>query len=374
MRISSIWFALLLPACNAAGEPEFVIEDDVPLEDDVFVEVMDSGVPLDAGVVRPTDNGVVAPRDLGLPTDAGTRRDVGSPIDRGSPVDVGFAVDLGFPVDAGTSAARTTVVAGRRCITDGECFGPAGTLGCVSTIGGLVCTLGAGCDQGGVAQEEAECGGPFSTCLVYSTPNVGPQISLCTRACVPGARSEPAGACPSGAICTTNWLQLQTAQRETPGCLPYCATDADCAGALAGDASIMRCNARLGRCAVAPANLSLRPDGALCNPMLIQSTNVAQCRGTCFSLSTARPAEGLCGSFINVRTATGGCLDDAMMTPRGPAGDDLGVCIFHPCTNNAGCTGGAYCVYPEDTTGVRTDAMPYCAYRTTLQPNGIVGG
>ena len=94
-------------------------------------------------------------------------------------------------------------------------------------------------------------------------------------------------------------------------------------------------------CASAPVDMALRPDGALCNPMMVQSTGVEQCRGTCYSLSSARPAEGLCGSFINTRTATAGCADDAMMTPRGPAGDELGFCIIKECETNTDCTGGA---------------------------------
>ena len=60
------------------------------------------------------------------------------------------------------------------------------------------------------------------------------------------------------------------------------------------------------------------------------------------------------------------------MTPRQPAGDDLGLCIFRECETNADCADGAACVFPEDESGVRRDALPYCAYRTALQPNGIV--
>jgi len=377
MKRSVFWFALLLPACDAAGgDSIFVVEDDVPEEVDAGFAPIDTGVARDTGIVRPTDNGVV-PRDLGSPVDAGFPVDVGFLVDNGFERDVGFPVDVGFPRDAGfaletgVTPGRTTVIAGRRCTVDGDCFGAASALACVTTIGGNVCTVGAGCDQGSVAAEEAACGGRYATCLVYSTPATGPQISLCSRACVSGARTEATGACPASSICTTNWLQLQTAQTEAPGCLPFCTSDADCAGALAGDASVMRCNTRLGRCTTAPVNPALRADGSLCNPMMIQSTGVAQCRGTCFSLSTARPAEGLCGSFINVRTAPAGCTDDPMMTPRGPMGDELGVCIFRECTNNVGCTGGSYCVYPEDASGVRRDAVPYCAYRTTLQPSGI---
>ncbi|MBK6534236.1 MAG: hypothetical protein IPF99_33110 [Deltaproteobacteria bacterium] len=215
------------------------------------------------------------------------------------------------------------------------------------TTGGRVCTADAGCEQGTTAEEESQCGGRYSTCLVHSIARSGAQGSLCTRACVAGMRTEATGACPMGSICTTNWLQLEAGQVENPGCLPFCATDADCDGATAGDASLMRCNTRLGRCSPTPADLSLRPDGALCNPMAIRATGVGQCRGTCFSISAIRPTEGLCGSFINTRTATAGCPDDAMMSPRGPAGDEQGICIFRECEDNAGCAADAFCVFPR---------------------------
>jgi hypothetical protein len=155
----------------------------------------------------------------------------------------------------------------------------------------------------------------------------------------------------------------------TPGCLPHCTTDAHCAGVVLGDEGAARCNTRTGNCVNAVPAMTLRADGAPCNPMM----NVPQCRGICFSLSSMRPAEGLCGSYINLRT-TERCADFDLetMAPVVEMGDNLAVCIFRNCNTNAQCSDGLVCTFPEDTAGmVRNDLPPTCGYATRNQPNGI---
>jgi|GEM_PF-1060783 len=376
MKYNFVWLVFVLPACGAvavgpSGGPDAGV-----------VPAVDAGAPVDRGVALPIDAGVVTPGDVGVTRDAGfpVFPDAGFPFDRGVPTDnnvpfprdTGFFIDRGAPRDDGFRAdvatpTRAAVVAGRRCRDDESCFGSAADLSCIPTPGGSVCTGPEGCEQGTTAEEERQCGGRFSTCLIFGAVAVGESVSLCTRACVPGARTEATGACAAGSLCTTNWVQLRAGVTESPGCLAFCTADADCAG---GDPSIARCNTRLGRCGPAPSNPMLRPDGALCVPNA-GGSGVEQCRGVCFQISATRPEQGICGSFINTRVNPA-CADDPSMTPRQPAGDDLGICIFRDCETNADCADGAACVFPEDESGVRRDALPYCAYRTALQPNGIV--
>jgi hypothetical protein len=308
------------------------------------------------------------------PVDAGT-----TPLDMGvvatdRPAVTTDRVDAGTPAtdrpDAG--AARLQVVAGRRCTADEGCASTAVDLTCVSLNGGRVCTTANSCMQGATAVEEEQCGGRYSTCLHLGNTAAGQRLSFCTRQCVTGAQTEAAGACPASSVCTTNCLRLGMGQTEsTPGCSAFCTTDADCAGVVAGDAGLMRCNVRLGQCAAAPSNMALLPDGSRCNPMM-QTAGVAQCRGTCFSLSAMRPTEGLCGSLVNLR-ATQECADDPMVAARGVMGDELGLCLFRSCANNSECSGGLVCVRPETMGAVRQDIDPSCGYSTTLQPNGIPG-
>lgn len=275
--------------------------------------------------------------------------------------------------DAG-APSRTAVVAGRRCTDDEACDRAAADLACTALPGGRICSGVRGCDQGTTAQEEAQCGGRFSTCLVLGNPADGAQASACTRACVATAVTEATGACPAGSVCTTNWLQLRAAQTERAGCLPFCAGDGDCAGLTGGDASLARCNARTGRCGGAASDPALRADGMPCDPQEVERTMVSQCRGVCFAVDPMRPTQGLCGSFINLRTATGGCPDGAGFEPRTVADDALGLCYLRGCERDDQCAPGLVCVHPEDpTTGVRVDAPRSCSYPTALQPVGATG-
>ncbi|MDB4931490.1 MAG: hypothetical protein JWM10_3974 [Myxococcaceae bacterium] len=349
--------ALALSACNAVGNGlPVTFGGDVPSADGTVAMGPDGALPDDVGFAYPDGTGPLF--DAGFAVDAGT-------------TDRGFAVDVPVRVDLGPPATRAGVVAGRRCATDADCVTPTGDLTCVTTSGGRICTSAGGCTQGAtVAGEEAECGGTYSTCLLFGVRSSGVALNLCTRACRTGAASEATGACPAGSLCTNNWVLLRAGQAEATGCLPFCASDADCAGSLAGDASIMRCNTRLGRCTAAPFNPALLPDGSPCNPQMIQSTGVAQCRGTCFTLNATRPTQGLCGSFVNYQ-ASQRCPDDPTLEPRGTGGDSLSICLERPCTDNRDCTGGLLCVFPEDATRVRIELATTCGYATAMQPTGL---
>jgi len=329
---------------------------------DVVQGGSDAGLlPIDT-LIPPTDRGLPS-FDLGTPRDAGFRPDV---VIR---VDLGTLVDSPRPVDAG-SASRTAVVAGRRCTDDSMCATPAADFSCLPLPGGSICSSPELCEQGSTAQEEAQCGGRFSSCLVIGTFEGGEQASVCTRACVPTASTEATGACPSGSICTTNWLQLMSGQTESPGCLPHCQSDSDCVNVGGEEGPLERCNVRTGRCAAAPVDLALRADGLSCNPEEARRTRVNPCRGVCFALSSAAPTQGLCGSFIDQRV-TSECADSPDIVVRAPMGDSLGICIFRGCENNSRCPAGLLCAHPEDSSGVRTDLPATCAYGTAMQPVGI---
>ncbi len=292
------------------------------------------------------------------PSDTGVAEQDTGPRDAGR-------VDTGRP-DTGPVAITA---AGRLCTNDMMCGG--GDFTCIPLPGGRVCTNGMGCEQGTPQSEAEACGGRGSrgTCLVLGNTSMG-QVSICTRSCTPGARTEAAGACPTGTICSTNWLQLTAMQMEDHGCLAFCESDAQCAGVTAGDASLMRCNRRLGRCASAASDNSLRADGLPCNPMM----TVPQCRGVCFLLSSTNRTQGLCGSFINTG-ATTMCPDSPeTMDVRAPMGESLGVCIFRNCENNSGCSMGTVCMFPENMGMPVTTAPTFCNFPSARQPNGIPGG
>ena len=145
-------------------------------------------------------------------------------------------------------------------------------------------------------------------------------------------------------------------------------------GLSAGDASLMRCNVRTGRCGVAPFDGALRADGVPCDPEEILRTMVPQCRGTCFALSPTRPTQGLCGSLINQRIATGGCPDGAGFEPLNRPGDNTRLCIFRNYERDDRCAPGLVCVHSEDSaTGVLVDLPRTCSYPTVLQPVGTTG-
>ncbi len=346
---------VLLPLSLGCGA-RAISGGNVPVDTDAGVIDVVRGGGSDAAVfpvdtlVAPTDRGVVTFDIIPLPRDVVTDRGIGR--------------------TEAAVAGRTSVVAGRRCTDDSMCASDTADLSCLPLPGGSICSGPELCEQGTTANEEAQCGGRFSTCLVVGNFAGGGQASFCTRACVPTATTEATGACATGTICTTNWLQLTAGQTESPGCLPHCTRDADCVGVEGEEGPLDRCNVRTGRCGTAPADLTRLADGLPCDPQEAQRTMVSPCRGVCFALSATALTQGLCGSFVDLRTATG-CADDPSIEPRAPTGDHLGICIFRQCENNAQCPTGLLCAFREDASGIRTDVPATCAYATALQPMGI---
>jgi len=304
-----------------------------------------------------TDSGVTV-NDVVTPTDNAT------PTDRG-PTDTGVRPDVR---DSGSTAIDyRNVQTGRACTMDTDCMGDQV---CVAFRGGRMCTLPEPCENGSRSAEEMACGERGAVCLRAGQLTNGETIHFCSRGCSATANSEQLGACGAGFVCTGLWLSDAMGLSDTPtGCRPHCTSNAQCAGITIGDAGAMTCNVRTGECGANAVNMALRPDGAGCNPR----STTPQCRGACFGLSSMRPMQGICGSYINLRQ-TQQCPDYDMETQPvlGRMGDNLGVCIFRNCATNADCTDGTLCVYPEDAMGnpVETET-PRCLYATTRQPNGI---
>ncbi|MBI5514950.1 MAG: hypothetical protein HY909_14335 [Deltaproteobacteria bacterium] len=274
----------------------------------------------------------------------------------------------GGGTDARTDTARTDTAgprspAGNVCMDDTVC---GDALQCDTSVVGGICTNR--CMNGTAASEQAECGGRGGTCL---SGNEMTNNGFCTRACDPEARSEATGACRSGFVCTGFWLQRMMA--DDTGCLPFCANDMHCGGMTP------RCDVRVGTCSTRAADMTRQEDGTPCNPMMTEmvpgemNPRNTQCRGRCFRLSSMRPTQGMCGSFINLRDATG-CPDaPEQIQPRAPMGDDnLGICIFRNCMTDCDCTGALRCIFPENAMGMPVTTAPrLCNYPSAAQPTGV---
>ncbi len=225
------------------------------------------------------------------------------------------------------------------------------------------------------AMERASCGGAGSTCLTQGDP---PQAnSICTSSCRPAAMTVATGACRAGFICTGWWYTHAGATPDSPGCFPFCSQNSDCGMGAPG----MVCNARTGSCGMTAVDTTRLPDGAPCNPMTTvmvpgetRPRNI-QCRGICFGTSSTARTNGICGSLINTRVATG-CPDDPdTIAPLARAGaDNLAICIFRQCNTNADCRSPHICRYPEDAMGTpATEQQTTCDYPTAMQRTGVVG-
>ncbi len=329
----------------------------------------DAALPPDASPPSP---------DAALPPEDATAPDVAPPPDIAPRVDVSPPpdqprADAGVPPADGASSN-----AGRACTmpdpmggTDPLC---GASLQCIPTGTSPICS-GTCEDNASQATERAACGGTGSTCLTQGEGAMA--NSICTAACRPTAMTVATGACRNGFVCTGWWYTRMGGRPDSTGCFPFCSTNADCGAGAPG----MVCNARTGSCGMNGVDMTRLPDGSPCNPRMtvmvpgsMRPQNV-QCRGICFGTSSARPTEGICGSFINTRVATG-CPDDPDgINPLAPMGtDNLAICIFRSCTTNADCRSPHVCRYPEDAAGTpATDREPTCDYPTTAQPSGIRG-
>jgi hypothetical protein len=258
---------------------------------------------------------------------------------------------------AGASCTNATPTGG----ADPAC----GALVCLTTQSSPMCT-GPCTNSASALTERSMCGGGNATCLTQGDGAMA--NSLCAQACTPGASTG----CRPGFVCTGWWYTHAGAVPDGPGCFPFCASDAQCPGGR-------RCNARVGSCGAAGADLTRLADGSPCNPTMTvtvpgeaQPRNV-QCRGVCFRVSNTAPTQGICGSFVDLATARA-CPDDPTNVPllAPPGADNLALCIFRNCQRNANCAAPLVCRYDEDAAGIPDRAQPpQCQYPTPAQRTGI---
>lgn len=212
--------------------------------------------------------------------------------------------------------------AGVRCENDDAC--DSDQLFCI--VGPALPVCSAVCTDGDVAAEEAQCGGPGSTCVLQGDEST---TGSCVRACSARAGRGALLSCPDHQVCTGFWLGFAAGPDDT-GCVAWCRDDGDCIRGAA-------CNPRLGACGPG-VDPTLLADGEPCR----SDSPVPVCRGTCAQLGPM-PGEGICISLIDF-SRTLDCPDDPEMRALGnPSGDDLGVCAFAPCTGDADCTAPLIC-------------------------------
>lgn len=221
------------------------------------------------------------------------------------------------------------------------------------------------------ATEQAMCGGTGSTCLVRGEGATS--LSVCAAACRPAGMVVATGACRPGFVCTGWWYTHAGSVPDSPGCFPFCSSNADCGAGAAGSI----CNVRRGICGTSAFDSARLPDGAPCNPMttvMVPGSTTpqnVQCRGLCFRVGITDATQGNCGSLINTRGAPG-CPDDPdYVQPLVPTNEDnLALCVFRQCTRNAECRSPHICRYDEQMGVPATDRPTYCNYPTTAQPTG----
>ena len=267
------------------------------------------------------------------------------------------------------AAIATGIAASGSC--SGTTCGPAGELQCATALaGGGFCT--AFCNTGTTTEEQGQCGGAGSTCVANPPfADILAGQGMCLRACNPAATREATGGCRSGLVCTGFWYTVaEGGAQDSPGCFPFCTSDAQCAGAVAGDAGIPRCNVRTGRCSSAPTDLALTSDGDACNPSLVMSSGRSACRGTCFRLGPDA-TQGVCGSYLNLAVGPN-CPDNpAFVRPLSRGNDNLAICVFKTCLHNSECGSPLRCLYTESVGTIRSELPASCTYVTALQPDGL---
>ena len=344
LRSVGPYVLLSLAGCSTVvrGAASF---DDASSTDAPVVEasVVDAGPPPDA----PAPLDVPAPRDVSAPTDLPTPTDTSIAPDVVSAVDVASAVDVPVHPDAGVAdPARCAHGCG------------AGEVCTMSGLGDSFCARM--CTNGSAATETAQCGGG-RTCLDNANGALG--TGACTHPCDAAAASGSPGSCPRGQLCTGFWLMSMTGMPDAAGCVPWCSTDADCAG----EPGRSFCNARTGSCGSTGDVGIGQADGTPCDP-----TTLAQCRGLCVGISATRMTQGICASFIDLAVRPN-CPDPNFMAPLRRPGDNLGLCIYQSCVHNADCARGFVCRYQEDpSSGMVVPGSPlYCDYPTMAQPTGI---
>lgn len=209
------------------------------------------------------------------------------------------------------------------CQTDDDCNEP--NLICDHLIGAGFCTRG--CENtNDPAAEAAACGDEEGVCTVAYD-----DFERCAKSCRPtnaGGRG-----CPRGQLCTGFHLYTDFLEEDT-GCLPYCENDDDCGGSF--------CDTSTGSCEEGPQHdEGLVPDGEPCG-----GVTGAACQGWCVPV---HGPQGICGSYINLGD-TRTCPDPDMRATEAES-DDLALCLYKSCLDDAECTAplecvGGYCAYP----------------------------
>lgn len=224
----------------------------------------------------------------------------------------------GFEPDAGPIATDI----GDPCVSDRQC----GRWSCdTSSVSGGHCTS-ACAPSSQQSAEEMQCGAG-ATCVAQSDVD-----GVCARTCRAGAVSS---GCRPGMICSGFWPAQADGQPDRAGCIAFCSSDGDCAGAG-------QCNRRTGRCNEEPENLAGLADGQPCS-----LSSPAACRGTCFQVS-ADGDTGICGSLIDLERRRD-CLDGMGVEPIAPTGDNLGICVFRRCDRSICCPSGLVCEGDESS-------------------------
>ncbi|MBL8681181.1 MAG: hypothetical protein JNK05_18535 [Myxococcales bacterium] len=252
------------------------------------------------------------------------------------------AVDASMMTDTRPDTASGPSPAGNACTDDSMC----GTLSCDTSIGGGLCTSTTCTQNASQANEAMQCGGTGATCLTIG--DGADANAFCVKSCRPTMNPN----CRPGHVCTGWWSSHMGGTPDSPGCFPFCSQDSHC---NTGE----RCNARTGTCQMAAPNPALLNDGQPCR--IPTGMQPSPCKGVCFRVVTGNP-NGVCGSFVNLATASM-CPDDPdAVQPLGRMGmDNLGICIFRSCSATQCCPNGLVC------EGM--DGMGFCSVDDPMEAN-----
>ncbi len=237
--------------------------------------------------------------------------------------------DAGVPPDMSGASGR----AGSPCRNDDDCN--SATLHCDARASRGVCTKAC---QGGasIAEEEKQCGGAGTTCLVRGDPKTT-GAAFCTRACTAGLKPGAPKGCAPGLLCTGFWLTNST--MDAPGCYPFCSSDSHCPSGF-------HCG-RTGECDPLKVPDTLSADGDPCDASKV---TVSQCRGFCSRVGQTDATQGICYSMINLAEGSR-CPDNPakmeLVSKKGQ--DDMGLCMYRKCATDADCTAPLKCILSNFT-------------------------
>jgi len=232
--------------------------------------------------------------------------------------------------------------AGSACSLDVHCLP---SQFCMTSSAHGFCT--GSCKDGNKASEEAQCGGPGSTCVTSGDGEFA--VSLCRRACDVNAAIGELGACPPHQVCTGFWNTHSNWTPDTPGCHNTCSKDADC---LPG----RHCNPYNGVCWRDPPDETKKKNGEPCELFVKGKTDATDpCRGFCMPIIGDPFKRGICASAINLAVVAA-CPDPPSKYRRHP-NDNLALCVYRGCETDADCTAPHECM-----AGIPQEPGKVCAY------------